>query len=126
MKMYFNMLIVPFLLALMIVNPCICQTEAMEADGFQADTEDDDEEDCIITAQSGELHRRNKMSLSPFNVCIIRILKMYALAHITETISGDGIGHWGPRSQLFQLQLNTYTTYLDISSHYRYVSVGIP
>ncbi|XP_041791359.1 chromatin assembly factor 1 subunit A [Chelmon rostratus] len=29
------------------------QTEAMEADGFQADTEDDDEEDCIITAQSG-------------------------------------------------------------------------
>lgn len=30
------------------------QTEAMEADGFQADTEDDDEDDCvIISAQSG-------------------------------------------------------------------------
>ncbi|XP_039984270.1 chromatin assembly factor 1 subunit A [Xiphias gladius] len=30
------------------------QTEAMEADGFQADTEDDDEEDCvIISTQNG-------------------------------------------------------------------------
>ncbi|XP_075943627.1 chromatin assembly factor 1 subunit A [Anarhichas minor] len=30
------------------------QTEAMEADGFQADTEEDDEEDCVIIAtQSG-------------------------------------------------------------------------
>ncbi|XP_039908738.1 chromatin assembly factor 1 subunit A isoform X2 [Simochromis diagramma] len=30
------------------------QTEAMEADGFQADTEDDDEDDCvIISTQSG-------------------------------------------------------------------------
>ncbi|XP_044056714.1 chromatin assembly factor 1 subunit A [Siniperca chuatsi] len=30
------------------------QTEAMEADGFQADTEDDDEEDCVIlSTQSG-------------------------------------------------------------------------
>ncbi|XP_051232040.1 chromatin assembly factor 1 subunit A isoform X2 [Dicentrarchus labrax] len=30
------------------------QTEAMEADGFQADTEDDDEEDCVIVStQSG-------------------------------------------------------------------------
>lgn len=40
---------------------CCCQTEAMEAEGFQADTEDDDEDDCvIISTQSGELHRRNK------------------------------------------------------------------
>lgn len=31
----------------------------MEADGFQADTEDDDEDDCvIISAQSGKLHRK--------------------------------------------------------------------
>lgn len=34
---------------------CCCQTEAMEAEGFQADTEDDDEDDCvIISTQSGE------------------------------------------------------------------------
>ena len=40
----------------------------MEADGFQADTEDDDEEDCIvISAQNGELWRRNKKLLSVFN-----------------------------------------------------------
>lgn len=31
----------------------------MEADGFQADTEDDDEDDCvIISTQSGKLHRK--------------------------------------------------------------------
>uniref|UniRef100_A0A673A3A2 Chromatin assembly factor 1 subunit p150 C-terminal domain-containing protein n=1 Tax=Sphaeramia orbicularis TaxID=375764 RepID=A0A673A3A2_9TELE len=33
-------------------------TDAVEADGFQADTEDDDEDDCIIiSTQSGELFR---------------------------------------------------------------------
>lgn len=31
------------------------QTEAMEADGFQADTEEDDEDDCVIVStQSGK------------------------------------------------------------------------
>uniref|UniRef100_A0A8C2X5P9 Chromatin assembly factor 1, subunit A (p150) n=1 Tax=Cyclopterus lumpus TaxID=8103 RepID=A0A8C2X5P9_CYCLU len=35
------------------------QTEAMEADGFQADNEEDDEEDCVIVAtQSGEFTLR--------------------------------------------------------------------
>lgn len=34
----------------------------MEAEGFQADTEDDDEDDCvIISTQNGELHRRNQI-----------------------------------------------------------------
>uniref|UniRef100_A0A8D3BMT2 Chromatin assembly factor 1, subunit A (p150) n=1 Tax=Scophthalmus maximus TaxID=52904 RepID=A0A8D3BMT2_SCOMX len=34
------------------------QTEATEADGFQADNEDEDEEDCVlISTQSGELHQ---------------------------------------------------------------------
>uniref|UniRef100_A0A8D0CQK4 Chromatin assembly factor 1, subunit A (p150) n=1 Tax=Sander lucioperca TaxID=283035 RepID=A0A8D0CQK4_SANLU len=37
------------------------QMEATEADGFQADTEEDDEEDCVIIAtQNSELNRRNK------------------------------------------------------------------
>lgn len=45
----------------MVLNPCICQMEATEADGFQADTEEDDEEDCVIIAtQNSELNRRNK------------------------------------------------------------------
>lgn len=39
----------------------------MEADGFQADTEDDDEEDCvIISTQSGELHRKKKTLFNVF------------------------------------------------------------
>lgn len=39
----------------------------MEADGFQADTEDDDEDDCvIISAQSGELSPRCGFSILPF------------------------------------------------------------
>uniref|UniRef100_A0A3B5ADW5 Chromatin assembly factor 1 subunit A n=1 Tax=Stegastes partitus TaxID=144197 RepID=A0A3B5ADW5_9TELE len=42
------------------------QTEATEADGFQADTEDDDEEDCvIISTQSGESPRRNLKKTTP-------------------------------------------------------------
>lgn len=46
------------LLIQMAFNVCICQ---METDGFQADTEDDEEDDCvIISTQSGELHRGNK------------------------------------------------------------------
>uniref|UniRef100_A0A3B4WSH6 Chromatin assembly factor 1, subunit A (p150) n=1 Tax=Seriola lalandi dorsalis TaxID=1841481 RepID=A0A3B4WSH6_SERLL len=46
------------------------QTEAIEADGFQADTEDDDEDDCvIISTQSGELHSKDKkLSWSTFYV----------------------------------------------------------
>lgn len=46
------------LLTQMAFNLCICQTEA---DGFIADTEDDEEDDCvIIPTQSGELHTGNK------------------------------------------------------------------
>uniref|UniRef100_I3J2Y4 Chromatin assembly factor 1, subunit A (p150) n=1 Tax=Oreochromis niloticus TaxID=8128 RepID=I3J2Y4_ORENI len=49
------------------------QTEAMEADGFQADTEDDDEDDCvIISTQSGKLHRK----------IIIIFFKLYLLTVI--------------------------------------------
>lgn len=34
--------------------------QAIEADGFQADTEEDDEEDCVIVStKTGELHRTN-------------------------------------------------------------------
>lgn len=42
----------------------------MEADGFQADTEDDDEDDCVvISTQAGEFHTRNThRPLSAFNV----------------------------------------------------------
>lgn len=42
----------------------------MEADGFQADTEDDDEDDCvIISTQSGKLHRKIIIfcKILPFN-----------------------------------------------------------
>ncbi|XP_041646812.1 chromatin assembly factor 1 subunit A [Cheilinus undulatus] len=35
------------------------QTEAMEADGFQADTEDDDEEDCVIVSTQGASTRES-------------------------------------------------------------------
>lgn len=51
-------------------RPRIYQAEPVEADCFQADTEDDDDEDCvIISTQSGESHRRNqKLWLSTFNV----------------------------------------------------------
>ncbi|XP_070688944.1 chromatin assembly factor 1 subunit A [Pempheris klunzingeri] len=38
------------------------QTEAMEADGFQADTEDDDEEDCVITTTQSGPTRENSSS----------------------------------------------------------------
>ncbi|KAL7396317.1 hypothetical protein ABVT39_004199 [Epinephelus coioides] len=42
-------------------RPRIYQAEPVEADCFQADTEDDDDEDCvIISTQSGESHRRNQ------------------------------------------------------------------
>lgn len=35
---------------------CVCQRDTVEPDGFQADTEDDEEEDCvIISTQPGEL-----------------------------------------------------------------------
>lgn len=35
---------------------CVCQRDTIEPDGFQADTEDDEEEDCvIISMQPGEL-----------------------------------------------------------------------
>ncbi|KAM9849384.1 chromatin assembly factor 1 subunit A [Aulostomus maculatus] len=38
------------------------QTEAVEADGFQADTEDDEEEDCIIiSTQSGSVRENSSM-----------------------------------------------------------------
>lgn len=44
---------------------CLCQTEAMEADGFQADTEEDEEEDCIIiSTPHGELCRMNENLLT--------------------------------------------------------------
>lgn len=34
---------------------CVCQRDTVEPDGFQADTEDDEDEDCvIISAQPGE------------------------------------------------------------------------
>lgn len=34
----------------------------MEVDGFQADTEDDDDEDCIlIPTQNGELGKRSQI-----------------------------------------------------------------
>lgn len=39
----------------------------MEADGFQADAEDDEEEDCVISTQSGEFKRKNQRKL-PFSV----------------------------------------------------------
>ncbi|XP_018525689.1 chromatin assembly factor 1 subunit A [Lates calcarifer] len=38
------------------------QTEAMEADGFQADTEDDDEEDCVIISTQSGPTRENSSS----------------------------------------------------------------
>lgn len=35
---------------------CVCQRDTIEPDGFQADTEDDEEEDCvIISMHPGEL-----------------------------------------------------------------------
>lgn len=35
---------------------CVCQRDTIEPDGFQADTEDDEEDDCvIISTQQGEL-----------------------------------------------------------------------
>lgn len=35
---------------------CVCQRDTIEPDGFQADTEDDEEDDCvIISTQPGEL-----------------------------------------------------------------------
>lgn len=38
----------------------------MEAEGFQADTEEDDEDDCvIISTQSGELHKRKRNKSFP-------------------------------------------------------------
>lgn len=44
----------------LLIYSFIAQTETMEADGFQADTEDDDDEDCVlISTQSGELHGGN-------------------------------------------------------------------
>lgn len=49
-----------------LIYSFIVQTETTEADGFQADTEDDDDEDCVlISTQSGELHKGNtNISLS--------------------------------------------------------------
>lgn len=45
---------------ILLIYSFIVQTETMEADGFQADTEDDDDEDCVlISTQSGELHGGN-------------------------------------------------------------------
>ncbi|XP_071343518.1 chromatin assembly factor 1 subunit A [Trachinotus anak] len=38
------------------------QTEAMEADGFQADTEDDDEDDCVIISTQSGPTRENSSS----------------------------------------------------------------
>lgn len=51
---------------IILIYSFIIQTETMEADGFQADTEDDDDEDCVlISTQSGELHGGNtNISLS--------------------------------------------------------------
>lgn len=70
----------------------------MEADGFQADTEDDEEDDCvIISTQSGELHRKNtNLSSSALNdytnsdhlnFCFLMIFKTNGQAHITQTTS---------------------------------------
>lgn len=48
----------------------------MEADGFQADTEEDDEEDCVILSiQSGELCRRNKKLSCLLMFTAYRLLK---------------------------------------------------
>lgn len=52
------------------------QTEAMETDGFQADTEDDDEECVIISAKSGELHSAHSKSTQTF--CLKK--KLFAVA----------------------------------------------
>lgn len=56
----------------------------MEADGFQADTEDDDEEDCvIISTQNGEstFNVNPKIQIT-YHFCNIMIFNMYAWAHI--------------------------------------------
>ncbi|XP_010777097.1 chromatin assembly factor 1 subunit A [Notothenia coriiceps] len=42
------------------MKKCADPEQAIEADGFQADTEEDDEEDCVIVStKTGELHRTN-------------------------------------------------------------------
>lgn len=62
----------------MVLLSCLTQTEVMETDGFQADTEDDDEDtDCIIiSTQSGELssitgqEEDASLSVLPFDLII--------------------------------------------------------
>lgn len=81
----------------------------MEADGFQADTEDDDEEDCvIISTQSGEL-RSTKIChghllvfsprFRPLNIFqhpnLYDVFKIIADIIVTESSSGNGIGNYG-------------------------------
>lgn len=42
----------------------VCQTEGMEADGFQADTEEDDDECIIVSMQTGEQKKPTKFAVA--------------------------------------------------------------
>lgn len=87
---------------ILLIYSFIVQTETMEADGFQADTEDDDDEDCVlISTQSGELHRGNtNTSLSWLKKMFLRhrqfLATFYANYCVWTEVRGQLVktGYW--------------------------------